>query len=143
MSKVHSAPFQDRLGDFTASPRLLLLAAMAAVVGIAGSLSAWALLKLIALCTNLAYYQTISTKLRDFPNVLPAWTIAIPVIGGLIRGLMALFGSEKIRGHGIPEAIEAILIGQSRIAQQVQPDRINHRLVLPHQRVKVHLKFGF
>jgi len=119
MSKVHTAPFQDRLGDFTASPRLLLLAAMAVIVGVAGSLSAWALLKLVALCTNIAYYQSISTTLRDFPETLPAWTIAIPVIGGLIIGLMARFGSEKIRGHGIPEAIEAILIGQSRITAKV------------------------
>jgi H+/Cl- antiporter ClcA len=50
---------------------------------------------------------------------LAPWTIAIPVVGSLIIGLMARFGSEKIRGHGIPEAIEAILIGRSQIEPKV------------------------
>jgi CIC family chloride channel protein len=117
--QTHTAPLQDRLGDFTASPRLLLLAGMAAIIGMAGTLAAWLLLKLIALCTNLAYYQSVSTATRGFPAHLPLWTIAIPSIGGLIIGLMARFGSEKIRGHGIPEAIEAILIGQSRVSLKV------------------------
>lgn len=119
MSNPHIGPFQDRLGDFTASPRLLLLSGMAAIAGLGGALAAWVLLKLIALCTNLAYYQTISTQMRAFPAHLPLWSIGIPVIGGLIIGLMARYGSEKIRGHGIPEAIEAILIGQSKIAPKV------------------------
>ena len=82
-------------------------------------MAAFVLLRLIALCTNLAYYQTVSTVMRDFPAHLPLWTIAIPVAGGLIIGLMARYGSEKIRGHGIPEAIEAILIGQSKVAPKV------------------------
>jgi H+/Cl- antiporter ClcA len=119
MSKPQIAAFQDHLGDFTASPRLLLLAGMAAVAGLGGAVAAYVLLKLIALCTNLAYYQTVSTVMRDFPARLPVWTIGIPVAGGLIIGLMARYGSEKIRGHGIPEAIEAILIGQSKIAPKV------------------------
>ncbi|HVW72248.1 MAG TPA: chloride channel protein [Rhizomicrobium sp.] len=119
MSKPPIAAFQDHLGDFTASPRLLMLAGMAAIAGFGGTVAAWLLLKLIALCTNLAYYQTVSTVMRDFPAHLPAWTIAIPVAGGLIIGLMARYGSEKIRGHGIPEAIEAILIGQSKVAPKV------------------------
>ena len=117
MSKSH-AHFQD-LGDFTADSRLLLLAAMAMVVGVVSALAAWMLLKLIALCTNIAYYQYVSTTLRSFPATLPAWTIGIPVVGGLIIGLMARYGSERIRGHGIPEAIEAILIGQSRVSPKV------------------------
>ena len=117
MTKPH-AHFED-LGDFTADPRVLLLAVMAMVVGVASALAAWMLLKLIALCTNIAYYQHISTTMRNFPETLPAWTIGIPVIGGLIIGLMARYGSEKIRGHGIPEAIEAILIGQSRVSPKV------------------------
>jgi CIC family chloride channel protein len=119
MSKAQIAAFQEHLGDFTASPRLLLLAAMAAVAGAAGTVAAFLLLKLIALCTNLAYYRSVSTVMRDFPAHLPLWSIAVPVAGGLIIGLMARFGSEKIRGHGIPEAIEAILIGQSKVAPKV------------------------
>ncbi len=119
MSKPPIAAFQDHLGDFTASPRLLLLAEMAAVAGLGGTVAAFVLLKLIALCTNLAYDQTVSTVMRDFPARLPLWTILIPVAGGLVIGLMARYGSEKIRGHGIPEAIEAILIGQSEVAPKV------------------------
>jgi H+/Cl- antiporter ClcA len=119
MSKPTVAAFQDHLGDFTASPRLLMLAGMAAIAGLGGTVAAFVLLRLIALCTNLAYYQTVSTVLRDFPEHLPLWTIGIPVVGGLIIGLMARYGSEKIRGHGIPEAIEAILIGQSKVAPKI------------------------
>jgi H+/Cl- antiporter ClcA/CBS domain-containing protein len=110
---------RDDLRDFTADWRLLLLAAMAVVIGVMGAVAAWFLLRMIALFTNLAYYQKISTVLAPFPAHLPVWTIAIPVVGSLIVGLMARYGSEKIRGHGIPEAIEAILIGQSRIAPKV------------------------
>ncbi len=114
-----ATPRTLHLGDFTASPRLLLLAAMAVPVAAGGTLAAWLLLKLIALCTNLAYYQNLSTTIPGIPRALPLWSIAIPVAGGLIIGLMARYGSEKIRGHGIPEAIEAILIGQSRVAPKV------------------------
>jgi H+/Cl- antiporter ClcA/CBS domain-containing protein len=111
--------FKDRLSDFTADPRLLLLSAMAALIGLMGAVSAWVLLRLIALITNLVYFQNFSTVLPSFPETLPLWTIAIPVVGSLIVGFMARYGSDKIRGHGIPEAIEAILIGQSRIAPKV------------------------
>ncbi|MFX7898832.1 chloride channel protein, partial [Acinetobacter baumannii] len=52
-------------------------------------------------------------------NTLGLWVIVVPVIGGLIVGLMARFGSEKIRGHGIPEAIEAILFGKSKMSPKV------------------------
>lgn len=110
---------RDNLRDFTADTRLLLLAWMAVIVGAAGAGAAWALLRLISLCTNLAYFQRVAWTLPAFPTHLAAWTIAIPVVGGLIIGLMARYGSEKIRGHGIPEAIEAILIGQSRIEPKV------------------------
>src|SRR5580692_1624129 len=116
-SAVHR---KDTLRDFTADPRLLLLAAMAVVVGTTGAGSAWLLLRLIALFTNLAYFQRLSITPVNFADLrLPLWTIAIPVIGSLIVGMIARFGSEKIRGHGIPEAIEAILIGQSRIEAKV------------------------
>ena len=57
MSKPQIAAFQDHLSDFTASPRLLLLAGMAGVAGLGGTVAAFVLLKLIALVTNLAYYQ--------------------------------------------------------------------------------------
>ena len=110
----------DTLRDFSASPRLLLLAAMALVAGSAGAFAAFLLLKLIALFTNLAYLQRLSfDPIHLMGDHLPLWTVAIPVIGSIVIGLMARFGSEKIRGHGIPEAIEAILIGQSWIEPKV------------------------
>ena len=109
----------DRLRDFAASPRVLLLAAMALVAGTTGAFAALVLLKLIALFTNLAYLQRLSFDPIHLTGNLPLWTVTIPVIGSIVVGLMARFGSEKIRGHGIPEAIEAILIGQSRIEPKV------------------------
>ena len=110
----------DTLRDFSASPRLLLLAGMALIAGTTGAFAAFVLLKLIALFTNLAYLQRLSfDPIHLIGNDLPLWTVAIPVIGSIVIGLMARFGSEKIRGHGIPEAIEAILIGQRRIEPKV------------------------
>src|SRR2546428_8397215 len=52
-------------------------------------------------------------------NRLGVWALLVPIVGGLIVGLMARYGSERIRGHGIPEAMEAILIGQSRMSPKV------------------------
>ncbi|MGH6828407.1 MAG: chloride channel protein [Rhizomicrobium sp.] len=109
----------EHLRDFTATPRMLQLAAMAAITGTLGAFAAWGLLRLIALFTNLAYFGRWSTVMTPLPAHLPFATVAIPIIGSLIVGLMARFGSEKIRGHGIPEAIEAILIGRSRIDLKV------------------------
>jgi len=111
---------KDTLRDFTADHRLLILVAMSLVVGTMGAGAAWVLLKLIALFTNLAYFQRLSVVPVAFSQLhLAPWTIAVPVVGSLIIGLIARYGSEKIRGHGIPEAIEAILIGQSRIEPKV------------------------
>ena len=109
----------DSLRDFTATPRVLQLAAMAAVAGSMGAGAAWCLLRLIAFFTNLAYWGRLSTAPASIPATLPLWSIFIPVLGSLVIGLMARYGSEKIRGHGIPEAIEAILIGRSRIQLKV------------------------
>jgi len=110
----------DRLRDFTADKRLVLLAAMAIVVGSAGAGAAWLLLRLIYLVTNLSYYGRLSAEQVSIAgNTLGLWSVFIPVVGCLLIGLMARFGSEKIRGHGIPEAMEAILIGKSRIQPRV------------------------
>ena len=110
----------DRLRDFTTDRRLLILVAMALVVGTAGAAAAWALLHLIYLATNLAYHGEFSDAPAIISNtVLGPISVLIPVGGCFIVGLMARFGSEKIRGHGIPEAMEAILIGGSRIEAKV------------------------
>lgn len=108
------------LADFTSDPRLLILASMALVVGAGGAFAAWALVKLIALVTNLVWFGVFTTRpaMMAYAARTP-WMVAAPVLGGLAIGLMARFGSEKIRGHGIPEAIEAILIGGSRMSAKV------------------------
>src|ERR1700733_4478653 len=90
-------------GDFTLDRRVLLLAAMAGAVGSAGVGAAWVLLRLITLCTNLAYFHTLSLVSHDLSGArLAPASILIPVAGALIVGLMACYGSDKIRGHGIP-----------------------------------------
>jgi len=113
-------PKQDTLADFTTDRRVLILSAMALVVGAIGAVVAYALVWLIAVITNLAYYQRYSHAfVSPAGHHLGAWSVLVPVVGGLIIGVMARFGSEKIRGHGIPEALEAILIGSSRIEPKV------------------------
>ncbi len=99
---------------------MLRIAAMAAVVGAIGAGVAWVLVKLIGIITSIVYFGTLTdTGRAPGENHLGLWAIGIPVAGGLVIGLMARFGSEKIRGHGIPEAMEAILIGRSRIGAKV------------------------
>src|SRR6202020_577117 len=116
-ASVNSLP---RLGDFTTDRRVLMLVAMAVLVGGGGAVSAWVLLHAIALTTNLVWLRTFSAQNLSLSAVKPdAWMVAIPAMGGLVIGLMARFGSEKIRGHGIPEAIEAILSGGSRMQPKV------------------------
>ncbi|VTZ51960.1 Chloride channel protein [Methylocella tundrae] len=113
-------PPKKTLGDFTTDRRVLVLIAMALVVGTGGAFAAWLLIKLIALVTNLVWLGRISTAfvaMGDVPRT--PWMALAPCLGGLAVGLMARFGSEKIRGHGIPEAIEAILIGGSRMSPKV------------------------
>ncbi len=115
-----SRPGKAALGDFTIDPRVLLLVAMALVVGSTGAGSAWVLVKLIALVTNLAYRGRFTTDPLPIAGTpLGPFAALVPVVGCLAIGLMARFGSEKIRGHGIPEAMEAILIGSSRIEPKV------------------------
>lgn len=104
------------LADFAASPRTLLLAAIAIVIGVASAFVGLLLLDLIGLITHLLYEGRFATRIAP-PRIsgLGALSILIPVAGGLVVGLMARFGSERIRGHGIPEAMETILIGGSRM----------------------------
>lgn len=109
-----------QLGDFTTDRRVLLLSGFAIVVGAISSLVAYVLVWLIDVFTNLAYYQRFSSQpASPANNQLGIWAVFVPVIGGLIIGLMARYGSEKIRGHGIPEALEAILIGRSQMEPKV------------------------
>ncbi|MDN8617533.1 chloride channel protein [Variovorax ginsengisoli] len=107
-------------GDFALNTRLLRITAMAAVIGALSTVAAYVLLDLIRFFTNLFFFQTLSLADRSpATNTLGAWVILVPVIGGLIVGVMARYGSDKIRGHGIPEAIEAILFGKSKMSPKV------------------------
>ena len=109
-----------RLADHSADLRMVLLGVMALAIGSGGAIAASALLKLIALVTNLAWFGRFSLAHARIADVASGpMVLFIPVAGSLIIGLMARFGSEKIRGHGIPEAIEAILFGQSRLSIKV------------------------
>jgi chloride channel protein, CIC family len=104
------------LGDFTTTVRVIPITLLAIVIGAIAAFVALFLLKLIGFFTNVFYYQRFSTAFASpVGNHLGAYAIAVPVIGSLIVGLMARYGSEQIRGHGIPEAIESILMNGSRI----------------------------
>jgi chloride channel protein, CIC family len=110
----------EQLGDFTTSDRrMVTIAGFAIVVGVIGALVAAGLYDLIGLVTNLFYFGRISITTVAPANTLGVLSIVVPVGGGLIIGLMARFGSERIRGHGIPEALESILIDRSRVSPKL------------------------
>jgi len=110
----------DRLADFTRDKRIVITSLLAVVIGIISAVVAVALVWLINFFTNLAFFQRFSAQqVSPAANHLGLVEIIIPVIGGIVIGLMARFGSEKIRGHGIPEALEAILIGRSKLEAKV------------------------
>src|SRR6478752_5875947 len=118
MYKLEGDP--SPLGDFTTRPRVITISVMAIIIGIIGAYVALALLKLIGLFTNLFFFQRFSTALvSPAGHHLGPFVIVVPIIGALIIGFMARYGSERIRGHGIPEAIEAILINGSRVEPRV------------------------
>ena len=100
--------------------RLGLVSLLAALIGILAGVIAYILYDLIGLFTNLAYYHEWSFHFRSPAHItLGPWIIVMPVIGGVIVGFMAKYGSEKIKGHGIPEAMEAVLTSRSRIEAKV------------------------
>ncbi|HEY3626197.1 MAG TPA: chloride channel protein [Terracidiphilus sp.] len=109
------------LRDFTVDRRVWLLTAVALVIGTGAAELAVLLLRAIALATNLFYYHRLSLAMvGPAGSPLSHWLMpVVPVIGGLLVGLMAHYGSDKIRGHGIPEAIEAILLRGARVDPKV------------------------
>jgi H+/Cl- antiporter ClcA/CBS domain-containing protein len=118
MTKAHSRA--QELGDFTTDWRVLPISLLAVAIGLISSVVAWALLRLIGLFTNLFYYHRWQTALvSPAGSPLGVWAILVPIGGSLVIGLMARYGSERIRGHGIPEALESILINGSRVAPRL------------------------
>ncbi len=100
----------------TSSSRLVLLTAIAAALGVAGGGAAWVLVHLIDLLTNLALFHELSTEARSLAELDPGLALfVVAVLGALLISLLAKW-APVIRGHGIPEAMEAILTKQSRIA---------------------------
>jgi CIC family chloride channel protein len=117
-------PDQDRTAAVDSPPpatfRMLLVSVLAAAIGLVAGLIAFALYKLIGLFTNLFFFHRWSTDFSSAQHNSLGWlVIVVPVIGGLIVGVMAKYGTSKIKGHGIPEAMEAVLFNRSRIAPRV------------------------
>jgi len=110
----------ETLGDFTTTKRVIPISVLAMVIGLVCAFVALALLRLIGLFTNLFYFGRWSTSLvSPAGNHLGMYSVLVPVAAALIIGVMARYGSERIRGHGIPEAIESILLNGSRIEPKV------------------------
>lgn len=100
--------------------RLLRISVYAVVVALCISLIAKVLVSLINLVTNLSFYGSVDLRFHSpAGNHLGLWVIIIPAIGGVLVGLMALYGSKAIRGHGIPEAMEQILVNESNIKPSI------------------------
>ncbi|PYY15540.1 MAG: chloride channel protein [Acidobacteria bacterium] len=120
MSTTHSAASVPRLADFTTDLRVIPLSFICIGIGVVGAFLALILLKLIYLFTNLFFFHRFSLEFTSpAQNTLGYLVILVPILGGLIVGIMARFGSERIRGHGIPEAIEAILLRGAKVEPRV------------------------
>ena len=104
-STRHPVPPVETLRDFTTTWRVLPISGLAVVIGVGSAYVAVGLQRLIGLFTNLFFHHRFSTQMvSPAGHHLGYWVVAVPVLGGIIVGLMARFGSDKIRGHGIPEA---------------------------------------
>jgi len=99
---------------------MIMLSALGLLLGGAGAALAWILLHLIYACTNFFYYRRLSWSfISPAENHLHWLALFVPIVGGIIVGVMARYGSDKIRGHGIPEALESILMHGARISPRV------------------------
>ena len=115
------APVREPREYEPADRRTVLVSALAVALAVAAGLAAQLLTRLIGLVTNIAFHGRLSTAF-----VSPAGgprhgltLLIVPVVGALIVGIMARYGSAAIRGHGIPEVMEKVLFGQSRIPARV------------------------
>src|SRR5258708_20070511 len=125
-TKTRTKPKSNRswetLGDFTTTTRIIPISVLALAIGVLASFVALALLRLIGLFTNLFYYGRWSTALvSPAGNHLGIFAVLVPVAGALMIGLMAPYGSERIRGPRVPDAIQPILINGSRVYPKIPP----------------------
>jgi chloride channel protein, CIC family len=112
VSQAAQVPVETSVVDL----RVVHLCVVAIALGATASVAAYVLIRLIAFFTNLAFFHRLSfAEASPADNTLGLWVIVVPIIGGLIVGLMARFGSKAIRGHGIPETMEQVLVHHSRI----------------------------
>ena len=108
------------LRDYSANSRILYTSSLAAVLGAVSAVLAWMLLEMISLCTNLFYFQRWSFIERDpWQAGRHWWLILMPGLGGLIVGLIARYLSPRVRGHGMPEAVETIVFNGGRVQPRV------------------------
>ena len=108
------------LRDYTANSRILYTSSLAAGLGAISAVLAWVLLEMISLCTNLFYFQRWSFVDRDpWQAGRHWWLILMPVLGGLIVGIIARYLSPRVRGHGMPEAVETIVFNGGRVQPRV------------------------
>lgn len=115
--EVHAVQAAD---DAAAGFRFWLIALLAGGIGLLAGLVAYLLLALIGLVTNLVFFGRVGLELVEPRwSQIGAWVVIVPALGGIVIGLMAKYGSPKIKGHGIPEAIEAVAVHRSRIAPRV------------------------
>jgi len=109
-------PGFEKTAEEREEARIGLLTLLAGVIGFAAGLIAFVLYHLIGFLTNLFFYQRLDFSFASPQfNHLGPLVIIIPALGGLIAGLMIKYGSSRIIGHGIPEAIESVLLGKSKI----------------------------
>jgi H+/Cl- antiporter ClcA/CBS domain-containing protein len=107
-------------GSAPVDSRVVVLSGIAMLIALASGFVAQGLTALIGLFTNVAFYGRFSGEfVSPWEHQLGAWVIAVPVLGGIVIGLMARFGSKAIRGHGIPEAMEQVLTNESRIPKRM------------------------
>ena len=100
--------------------RILVITALAAIIGICAGFISQIVTAMIGFVTNLSFYGVLSTHFSSpSDNHLGWWVVLVPVIGGIIVGYMARYGSKAIRGHGIPETMEQVLLNQSRIPPRI------------------------
>jgi H+/Cl- antiporter ClcA len=103
--------------------RVIFISALAILIGVAAAFIARLLMRLISLVTHISFYGEFAFGLdahsQPAGNHLGLWVIVIPVIGGVLVGFMAYYGHKAIRGHGIPEAMEQVLLNQSRIPPRI------------------------
>ncbi len=109
------------LGQYTDKPnRLLIISLLAIIVGVMAGVVAYLFYYLIGFLTNLFFFHRFSLQfISPAGSHIGLWLIMVPVIGGLVVGVMAKYGTPKIVGHGIPEAMEAVLFENSRISLRV------------------------